>query len=110
MTFVPPKKNRALQLREQQLKEAFNMLCAKHGAQSETAAVIRTRLEEVQEEMSDFQMDRSAKESHTGNIIEVMGGPQVKDAGLMFVILGVIVLVALGGMSTMFVLMMAVKW
>jgi hypothetical protein len=39
-----------------------------------------------------------------------MGGPKVKDAGPMFIILGAILIMALGGISTMFVLMMAVKW
>lgn len=107
---MPPIADRALALRERQIKEALEILIAKHGAHSESVAVIRHRLEEIQVEIKESQVDHSGQESHTGDIIAVMGGPQVKDAGLMFVILGVIVLVALGGMSTMFVLMMAVKW
>jgi len=110
MTSMPPVIDRALELRKRQIKEALDILTAKHGAHSESAAVIRHRLEEIQAEVKDSQIDHSRQESHTGDIIAVMGGPQVKDAGLMFVILGVILLVALGGMSTMFVLMMAVKW
>ena len=110
MTSMPPIVDRALALRERQIKEALDILTAKHGAHSESVAVIRYRLEEIQAEINDSQIDRSKLASHTGDIIADMGGPQVKDAGLMFVILGMVLLVALGGMSTMFVLMMAVKW
>lgn len=107
---MPPITDRALALRERQIIEALEILTAKHGAHSESAAVVRHRLEEIRAEIEDSKIDHSGQASHTGDIIANMGGPQVKDAGLMFVILGMVLLVALGGMSTMFVLMMAVKW
>lgn len=99
-----------LALREQQLKDALDLLTAKHGAQSETVAVIRSRLDEVKEEIVAGQVDHSHLESHTGDVISMMGGPHRKDAAVMFVILGGVLIFAFGGMSTMFVLMMATKW
>lgn len=103
--------DRALTLREQQLQEALDWLIEQHGAQSETVAVIRERLDEVKAEMVDVTRLNDANElSQTGDVISMMGGPKVKDSALMFVILGGVLIFAFGGMSTMFVLMMAAKW
>lgn len=102
--------DRALTLREEQLQEALDMLIAKHGAQSETVALIRARLDEVRVELVASQVDHSQQESHSGNVVTLMGGPHVKDSAFMFVILGGVLIFAFGGMSTMFILMMAAKW
>lgn len=102
--------DRALTLREQQLQEALELLVARHGAQSETVAVIQARLDDVRAELLASQVDHSTQESHSGNVVSLMGGPHVKDSALMFVIIGGVLIFAFGGMSTMFVLMMAVKW
>ena len=102
--------DRALVIREQQLQEALASLSNQHGDQSETAALIRERLRSVQEELSASTEDKSANESHTGDIIATWGGPQIKDGALMYVLLGVVLIFAFGGMSTMFVLMLAAKW
>lgn len=105
-----PPLDRALSMRQNQLQEALDLLIAKHGAHSETVALIRTRLDEVQAELVSSQVDHTQQESHSGDIISLMGGPQVKDSATMFVILGAVLIFAFGGMSTMFVLMMATKW
>ncbi len=102
--------DRALVTREQQLKEALDSLIEQHGEQSETVALIRERLKAVQDELADSAIDRSENEGHTGNIVESWGAPQVKDSAVMFVILGGVLIFAFGGMSTMFVLMLATKW
>ena len=102
--------DRALALRQKQLQDALDLLIAKHGAQSETVAVIRNRLDDVQAELAGSQVDHTGDESHTGDVISLMGGPHVKDAGLMFAILGGVLLFAFGGMSTMFVLLMSTQW
>lgn len=101
----------ALTLREKQLHEALDLLVAKHGAQSETAAVIRDRLDDVQEELTAVTKVNDVNHANQyGDVISVMGGPKVKDAAPMFIILGGVLIIAIGGMSTMFVLMMAAKW
>lgn len=105
-----PPVDRALTLRAKQLNEAIDLLTEKHGSQSETVGVVRTRLKEVETELTASEVDHSHQESHQGNILTNRGAPQVKDAALMFVILGGVLIFALGGMSTMFVLMMAAKW
>ena len=102
--------DRALTLREQQLQEAIGLLTEKHGRQSETVALIRERLEDVQAQLLESQVDHSHQESHAGNIMTAMGAPTVKDSAVMWVILGGVLIFAFGGMSTMFVLMMAAKW
>ena len=102
--------DRALMAREQQLKEALDLLIEQHGEQSETVALMRERLKAVQDELADAAIDRSENEAHTGNIVEAWGAPHVKDSALMFVILGGVLIFAFGGMSTMFVLMLAAKW
>lgn len=102
--------DRSLAARARQLQEALDLLSDKHGAQSETAAVIRTRLEEVQADIAASEVDRSGQESHTGDILESWGAPKAKDAALMYVILGAILIFAFGGMSTMFILMLAARW
>jgi len=101
----------ALTLRKQQLQEALDLLIEKHGAQSETVAVIRKRLDEVHDELANVTITRDADhEAGSADVISMMGGPKVKDAALMFVIIGGILIFAFGGISTMFVIMMAVKW
>lgn len=101
----------ALSLRKQQLQEALDLLIEKHGAQSETVAVIRERLDEVQDELASVTLTRDANHAAgSADVVSMMGGPKVKDAALMFVILGGILIFAFGGVSTMFVIMMAVKW
>lgn len=102
--------DRALTLREQQLQEALDILTAKHGAQSETVALIRERLDDVKSKLLEASVDHSKQESHTGNILTERGAPSVKDGALMWVILGGTLIFAFGGMSTMFVLMLAAKW
>lgn len=102
--------DRALTLREQQLQEALDLLIDRHGAQSETVALIRGRLEDVQEKLVESQVDHSHQEAYSGNIMTTMGAPSVKDSAVMWVILGGVLIFAFGGMSTMFVLMMAAKW
>ena len=102
--------DRALVTREQQLQEALESLIEQHGEQSETVALIRERLEAVRKDLSDSKVDHSDSEAHTGNIVESWGAPKAKDGALMFVILGAVLIFAFGGMSTMFVLMLAAKW
>lgn len=102
--------DRGLAAREQQLQEALAWLTTQHGAQSETVALIRDRLQEVQADIALSKVDHSEQESHTGNVVTAWGGPQVKDGALMFVLLGGVLIFAFGGMSTMFVLMLAAKW
>lgn len=102
--------DRALVTREQQLQEALASLIEQHGEQSETVALIRERLKTVQEDLAASQVDHSDQESHTGNIVEAWGAPKVKDSAVMFVILGGVLIFAFGGMSTLFVLMLAAKW
>ncbi|MFC1673813.1 hypothetical protein ACFL12_06660 [Pseudomonadota bacterium] len=102
--------DRSLTTRLEQLQEALDILIAKHGAQSETVAIIRERLDEVQVELTDSQVDRSANESHAGDVLQAWGGPKSKDSALMFVLLGGLLIFAFGGMSTMFILMLATKW
>ena len=110
MTFMA-RPDSALTLREKQLHEALELLIAKHGTQSETVAVIRERLDDVQAELSAVtKVNEANHEAQYGDVISVMGGPKVKDAAPMFVILGGVLVIAIGGMSTMFVLMMAAKW
>lgn len=98
-----------LTTREIQLKHALEILTEKHGAQSETAAVIRERLEEVQADIVESQVDRSHQQSHTQDIGSMMGAPKVKDAALMYIILGGVVFFAISGMSTMFLVNMALR-
>lgn len=102
--------DRALVSREQQLQQALESLIAQHGEQSETVALIRERLDEVRKDLADSQVDHSSQEAHVGNIFESWGAPNVKDGAVMFVILGIMLIFALGGMSTMFVMMLAAKW
>jgi len=102
--------DRALVTREQQLQEALDALIEQHGEQSETVALIRERLEAVQKDLAASGTDRSGNESHTGNITESWGAPRRADSALMFVILGGVLIFAFGGMSTLFVLMLAAKW
>ena len=102
--------DRALTLREQHLQEALDLLIDKHGSQSETAALIRERLDDVQAKLVESRVDHAHQESHTGNILTDRGAPSVKDGALMWVILGGTLIFAFGGMSTMFVLMLAAKW
>lgn len=102
--------DRALVTREQQLQEALASLIEQHGEQSETVAVIRERLKAVQADLAESEVDHSESEAHTGNIVEAWGAPKAKDGALMFVILGGVLIFAFGGMSTMFVLMLAAKW
>ena len=102
--------DKGLELRSQQLQEAMDLLTEKHGSQSETVALIRKRFDEVQLEIEDSNIDRSGKESNTGDVVEIMGGPKIKDGAMMFVLLGGTLIFAFGGMSTMFVLMLAAKW
>ena len=98
-----------LTTRETQLKQAVEILTEKHGAQSETVAVIRTRLEEVQDAIIESQVDHSHQQSHTEDIGAMMGAPRVKDAALMYIILGGVVFFAISGMSTMFLVNMALR-
>lgn len=102
--------DRALTLREQQLQEALDILTDKHGSQSETVALIRERLEDVQAKLVDSRVDHTHQESHMGNILTERGAPSVKDGAMMWVILGGTLIFAFGGMSTMFILMLAAKW
>lgn len=103
--------DRALSLREQHLTEALEILTEKHGAHSETVAIIRERLEAVHEELLNMTASNDVKErNRSGDVVTMMGGPKVKDAAPMFIILGGILIMALGGISTLFVLMMAAKW
>ncbi|HEY9079576.1 hypothetical protein [Magnetovibrio sp.] len=102
--------DRALVTREQQLQEALDALIAQHGAQSETVALIRGRLDDVRKDLAASQVDLTGNESHTGSIVESWGAPKCKDSALMFVILGGVLIFAFGGMSTLFVLMLAAKW
>ena len=102
--------DRALVSREQQLQQALETLIAQHGEQSETVALIRDRLDAVRKDLASSQIDHSANEAHMGNILESWGAPKVKDGAVMFVILGIMLLFALGGMSTLFVMMLAAKW
>jgi len=102
--------DRGLVTREQQLQEALASLIEQHGEQSETVALIRNRLNDVQNELAASQVDHSESESHLGNIVESWGAPKCKDGAVMFVILGGVLIFAFGGMSTMFVLMLATKW
>lgn len=101
--------DRFLATREVQLKQAVEILTEKHGAQSETVALIRTRLDEVQAEIVESQVDHSGQQSHTTDIGEVLGAPKVKDAAVMYVILGGVVIFAISGVSTMFLVLMAVR-
>lgn len=101
----------ALTLRERQLQEALDLLVKLHGAQSETVAVIRARLDEVHDELAEVTVRRDADFSAgSADIVSMMGGPKVKDAAPMFIILGGILIIAFGGISSMFILMMAAKW
>jgi len=102
--------DRALTMRQEQLQEALDLLIAKHGGHSETVALIRGLLDEVQAYLVSCQVDHGEQESHTGDVISLMGGPKVKDSATMFVILGAVLIFAFGGMSTMLVLMMVAKW
>ena len=102
--------DRGLVTREQQLQEALASLIEQHGEQSETVALIRNRLDDVQKDLAASQVDHSESESHLGNIVESWGAPKCKDGAVMFVILGVVLIFAFGGMSTLFVLMLAAKW
>ena len=102
--------DRSLVAREQQLQEALDSLSDQHGDQSETVALIRERLEAVQKEIDDQKNININNEAHTGNIVESLGAPTVRDSAVMYVLLGGTLIFALGGMSTMFVLMLATKW
>jgi hypothetical protein len=102
--------DRGLVTREHQLQEALTSLIEQHGEQSETVALIRERLDGVRKDLATSQIDRSGNESHLGNIVESWGAPKVKDSAVMFILLGGVLIFALGGMSTMFVLMLAAKW
>jgi len=108
MSMTSP--DRALVAREQQLQEALDVLTERHGAQSETVALIRERLKTVREDLAASQIDRSGAESYIGNITESWGAPKVKDGAVMFVLLGGVLIFAFGGMSTLFILMLAAKW
>ena len=108
MSMVAP--DRALVSREQQLQEALTSLIEQHGEQSETVALIRERLDGVRKNLADSQVDQTDNEAHLGNIVETWGAPKVKDSAVMFVLIGGVLIFALGGMSTMFVLMLAMKW
>ena len=101
--------DRHLASRETQLKQAVDLLTEKHGAHSETVAVVRARLDEVQAEIVGSRVDHSGQQSHTEGISELMGGPKVKDAAVMYVILGGVVIFAISGVSTMFLVLMAVR-
>lgn len=102
--------DRGLLAREHQLQEALASLIEQHGEQSETVALIRERLEGVRKELTASQVDQTGNEAHLGSIVESWGAPKVKDSAVMFIILGGVLIFALGGMSTMFVLMLAAKW
>lgn len=102
--------DRALIAREQQLQEALKSLSDQHGDQSETVALIRDRLEAVQREIEDQKNVNTNSEAHTGNIVESLGAPTIRDSAVMYVLLGGTLIFAFGGMSTMFVLMLAAKW
>jgi len=103
--------DRGLAIREAQLKEAVDILTVKHGAQSETVALVRNRMHEVQDEIaecanpSDFEA--TGKERDTDRF---SGIPRAKDSALLFVIIGGILIVAMGGISSMFILMLAAHW
>ena len=73
-------------------------------------ALIRGRLEDVQLDLAASQVDHTDNESHQGNIVETWGAPKCKDGAVMFVILGGVLIFAFGGMSTLFVMMLAAKW
>jgi len=98
-----------LTIRETQLKQAVEILTEKHGAHSETVAVMRARLEEVQADIIESQVDHSHQQSHTQDIGSMMGAPKVKDAALMYIILGGVIFFAISGMSTMFLVNMALR-
>ena len=102
--------DRALIAREQQLQEALKSLSEQHGDQSETVALIRERLEAVQQEITNQTNTNTNNESHTGNIAEAMGAPRIHDSAVMSILLGGTLIFAFGGMSTLFVLMLAAKW
>jgi len=101
-----------LATRETQLKEALDLLTKKHGAQSETVALIQTRLTVVQNEITEYVADVSDEKEDTAatqsdaRFVRTKL-PQAKDAARMFVLIGGILIFALGGLSTMFVLMIA---
>ena len=101
--------DRHLASRETQLKQAMDLLTEKHGAHSETVALIRARLDEVQTEIIESRVDHTDQQSHTEGISELMGGPKVKDAAVMYVILGGVIIFAISGVSTMFLVLMAVR-
>jgi hypothetical protein len=103
--------DRALATREAQLKEAVELLTKKHGAQSETVALIQVRLKEVQNEIgeivaevSDEIEDTAATQSDARFVRARI--PQAKDGARMFILIGILIF-ALGGLSTMFILMIA---
>lgn len=96
--------DRGLATREAQLKEAVDILVAKHGAQSETVAVVQSRLDDVQTEIIGEPETENKDASRMSRL------PQQKDAAHMLIIIGVILIFAVGGMSSMFILMLAVHW
>ena len=102
--------DRNLIAREKQLQEAMETLTEMHGAQSETVALIRNRLDVVQKEIEDQINVNINNEAYTGNIVESLGAPSIRDSAVMYVLLGGTLIFAFGGMSTMFVLLLAAKW
>lgn len=106
--------DRALAIRETQLIEGVELLTKQHGAQSETVGVLNRRLEELREEMNEalkpgekFEDVIVQKNIHSDARGVKLTIPKVKDSTQMFVIVGGIIIFAFGGMSTMFVLMIA---
>jgi len=108
--------DRGLETREKQLLQAIEQLTKEHGAQSETVAIMRSRLDEVQAEIRSDAGDVNVIESteiedspatHCDARFVKMKLPQAKDATRMFVLIGGILIFAMGGLSTMFVLMIA---
>jgi len=106
--------DRALGIREKQLIEGVALLTKHHGAQSETVGVLNRRIDELRKEMNE---DLKPGEEFDETIVQQniqsdargvkLTIPKVKDSTQMFVIIGGIIIFAIGGMSTMFILMIA---
>jgi len=96
--------DRGLATREAQLVEAVDILVKKHGAQSETVALVQARLDEIQAKIKGISLKVNKLESQYFQI------PKQEDAKYLFIIIGGILIFAVGGLSSMFMVMLAVKW
>lgn len=106
--------DRALAIRETQLIQGVELLTKQHGAQSETVGVLNRRLKELRDEMNEglkpgeeleAPIDQKAIQSDARGVKLTI--PKAKDSTQMFVLIGGVIIFAIGGMSTMFVLMIA---